>query len=290
MSVTRLKETDFIDPEKEVHLAFHTGLSSTTLPHCHEFYEIFLICEGSIVHNINGTRLLLHENALVLIRPDDIHFYEKIKNSECRFINLAFSQKSVKAMLHYLGEENFDGRFYEAAVPPFVSLTNTEKNIIKMRIEELNTTPIFQKSFIKVKFRALLAELFTRYFYEGYSFEKTATPGWLEQLCRNAENSEIFVKGLPELIRVSNVSHEHLCRIFKIYLKKTPTEYINEHRLNYAANLLINTDKDILAVCMDVGFGNLSHFCHTFKRRFQVSPGNFRRINKKSVIHINDNL
>lgn len=286
MNILKLTEKDLIDPVKEVHLAFHNALTGTAQPHCHDFFEFFLVYEGSIVHHVNGTQLVLNENTLVFIRPDDVHFYEKLDEQECKFINMAFLQKSFAAMMDYLGDGFSTDHFLKPVLPPLITLTNTQKDHLRMGMEELNLIPVFQKNTIRTKLRALLAEIFTRCFDNTYDFKKESMPDWMENLCSTVARKKLFIQGLSELIRISNISHEHLCRLFKKYLNKTPTEFINEHRLNYAANLLINTDKDILSICLDVGFSNLSHFCHVFKERFHISPREYRKINKKPVFPI----
>ena len=43
MKVIRLKTKELIDPESEIHYAYHKSLASITTPHNHDFYEIFLI-------------------------------------------------------------------------------------------------------------------------------------------------------------------------------------------------------------------------------------------------------
>ena len=77
---------------------------------------------------------------------------------------------------------------------------------------------------------------------------------------------------------------EHLSRVFRKYLNETPTDYINELRLNYAANLLSNSDENIPFISMEAGFENLSHFYHLFKKKFNTSPAEFRKKTQKITI------
>lgn len=90
-----------------------------------------------------------------------------------------------------------------------------------------------------------------------------------------------FTQGLSALLNISGRTHEHLCREFKKHLSLTPTEYINTLRLNYAENLLLNTDMDIITVCYNSGFDNLSYFYKLFKLRFNSTPFSYRRKNKR---------
>jgi len=57
----------------------------------------------------------------------------------------------------------------------------------------------------------------------------------------------------------------------------TPSEYINSLRVNYASNLLINTNTPVIDICYTCGFQNLSYFYRVFKRTYNLSPGDFRK-------------
>jgi AraC family cel operon transcriptional repressor len=83
--------------------------------------------------------------------------------------------------------------------------------------------------------------------------------------------------GLPRFVEVSGVTRAHLTRTLKFYRQQTPTEFINEVRLNHAAMLLATTPADILDVAADCGFDNLSYFYRRFRRQFGKPPRVWRR-------------
>ena len=101
-------------------------------------------------------------------------------------------------------------------------------------------------------------------------------PDWLIDLLQDIMHFDNFSIGLKRMIELSNCSQEHLTRECKKYLKLTPTQIINENRLNYAAYLLKTTNLDAINICQDSGFNNLSHFYHLFKKSFNCSPNEFR--------------
>ena len=43
--------------------------------HRHDFYELFILLENDIRHNVNGVWHSIKENSLQLLRPNDAHFY-----------------------------------------------------------------------------------------------------------------------------------------------------------------------------------------------------------------------
>jgi AraC family transcriptional regulator, dual regulator of chb operon len=105
-------------------------------------------------------------------------------------------------------------------------------------------------------------------------------PDWLKVSLDEIKKPENLKEGLTALERLSGKTPEHTSRIFRKFLDKIPTDYINELRTNYAANLLIHSDEAIVNIAYSAGFDNLSHFYHIFKRYFNISPGKYRSLNK----------
>ncbi|MGE5429636.1 MAG: AraC family transcriptional regulator [Syntrophomonadaceae bacterium] len=279
-----MRANELIDSAAEIHYAFHRNLKDITVPHYHDFYELFIITKGSVIHKINAREELLSEGTLVFIRPEDRHYYEKSESEVCELVNLAFPEKAVDELFRYLGEGFMPERLLKAENPPYVLLTGAEKNFVVEKLEQLNVLPRKNKKEIKTRLRILLLEIFTRYFPVENFEKRSAVPGWLSSLCTLMQEKENFSRGLPVLQELSGRSPEHLCRVFRKYFNTTPTEYINDLRLNYAANVLASTDLEILDISARAGFENLSHFYHLFKEKYNISPGEFRKLHKRSMI------
>ena len=56
----------------------------------------------------------------------------------------------------------------------------------------------------------------------------------------------------------------------------TPHQYLVRSRLRRAARLLVENERSITDIALDVGFGDLSNFIRTFHRAAGVSPRRFR--------------
>jgi AraC family cel operon transcriptional repressor len=284
MDIVHFLEKDIIDRETESHYNFLTQVKTLTQIHDHEFYEIFLLVYGSAVHHVNDENVFLQEGSLVFMRPSDVHCYELNDESRCGIINLAFPSGTLSDLFNYLGEGFMPERLLKAKLPPTVTLSNHEKEEAKKRLESLNTLQRNDKQRIRTEVRVLLLEFLTRYFQLRREIRAKQLPAWLEQLNTEMQKKENFTEGLPVMLELSGKSQEHLCRVFKEYFHQTPSHYINELRLNYAANLLTNTDEPIISISLASGFENLSHFYHQFKKKFNMSPSKFRSIHHRSAI------
>lgn len=285
MSVLRLKAVDYLDPVTEAHYAFFRAAEEiTTVPHCHDFYEMFLVVNGRIRHIVNEVTQQLTAGALTLIRPDDIHHFCQDRNSECQLINLSFAQKTMNDLLNYLGGGFQNSQFLTAPLPFTVTLPLAIKKQVQENLENLNRIPHQHKQETRTALRILLFELFIHYFTPERPFPIEGSPEWFNKLCRELQKLENFAGGVETAYRLADVTPEHMARTFKKYTNKTLTQFINEHRLNYAANLLLHTDRPILEIALDVGFDSLSHFYHLFKEHFDVSPAQFRKMNQRRLI------
>ncbi|WP_025027558.1 bifunctional transcriptional activator/DNA repair enzyme AdaA [Caldalkalibacillus mannanilyticus] len=82
---------------------------------------------------------------------------------------------------------------------------------------------------------------------------------------------------LEKLASISNISPFHLQRMFKHSKNMSPLDYINKIRIEKAIHVLINTDKSITLIAMEIGFSNPSYFSTFFKRETGFTPGMFRK-------------
>ena len=279
-----LTARELIDSAKEIHYAYHKSLSNITIEHSHDFYEIFLVTKGKAIHGINGNQEIIEEGVMVFIRPEDTHYYTKFKGENCELINLAFPTSTLIELFNYFGKGYEPDRLLLTEFPPEVKLSTIEKNILITRFEGLNLLSRGNKKQIRTEFRILLAEIFSKYFTLIKAVETKDAPLWLETIKQEMEKKENFVIGITRMHELSGKSAEHLSRVFKKYYNLTPTEFILNLRLNYAANLLGNSDENISGVSMEAGFDNLSHFYHLFKKHFQFSPKQFRTKHQKMII------
>jgi len=82
---------------------------------------------------------------------------------------------------------------------------------------------------------------------------------------------------LQQLAEITYLSISALERRFKKFLGKTPTQFINEVRLENARRLLIETNIPIAAIANNTGFADHSYFSRQFQKLFEQSPSTFRQ-------------
>lgn len=77
------------------------------------------------------------------------------------------------------------------------------------------------------------------------------------------------------------MSLRNLYRKFKELNQPTPNDFIKNHRITFAAKLLLTTSFTVQEIIYRTGFSNRSHFYKEFDKRFSMTPKEYRQSNKK---------
>ena len=81
---------------------------------------------------------------------------------------------------------------------------------------------------------------------------------------------------LEALAEDAGLSVSRLAHLFRDETGMSIQSYIVERRLLMAAMLIVQSDEQISQIAYRVGFGDVSNFNHSFKRRFAMSPREYR--------------
>ncbi|MGN1089062.1 MAG: helix-turn-helix domain-containing protein [Huintestinicola sp.] len=104
---------------------------------------------------------------------------------------------------------------------------------------------------------------------------ETANPALVKALDLIEQNYRGHIS-LEDMCSVSEVSPQHLCRLFRMALNCRPMEYLAKRRIKAAKELLSNTDLSVEEIAEDTGFGGGSYFCKLFRRYEGITPSQFR--------------
>lgn len=247
--------------------------------HYHDYYEIFLTLENNVKHYINGSKEILPRGTLVFIRKSDAHIYEYSTSKKASFVNLAFTEEILNELFQFLTEGYPSKELLSLPHPPSILLQESDILWMLKQMEELNSTPATDIPQLKYRSRLLLFKIFTRYFSRIGRIEQSNNnvPSWLYELNLKMQKLEHFSQGPEHMVEMSGKCRAYLGRILKQYYGKTIPDYINDLRLNYWANSLINSDAPILDICYECGFENVSWAYTLFKEKYKMSPLKYRK-------------
>jgi len=270
-NVEHLHEQENIDKHSECLCQKVCGKNRKVRIHNHDFYEIFLTLSDT-KHFINGKSEKLSRGSLVFIKPSDIHGIIYDENSSCELINLSFSSRLLRVIADYLSiSQTFIDSIKQYKI--MLSEFETQKLVDKLNNLTGNNPDI-------VSIRCVLFELLTM-FLSTSSHEDKFFPKWFEDLCLYMKEPENFIIGISRMPELSGKSREYIARSYKNFLGITPTEFVNDLRLTYAASRIINTNLAITDIGISSGFDSISWFNKMFVKKYGISPNNFRKKEKR---------
>lgn len=82
---------------------------------------------------------------------------------------------------------------------------------------------------------------------------------------------------IDELAKEAKMSRFHFARLFRSQVGKAPYAYLIDLRLERASRLLSREGGSVASAALDSGFGDLGRFATMFRRRYGMSPSEFRR-------------
>ena len=82
---------------------------------------------------------------------------------------------------------------------------------------------------------------------------------------------------LEDVCKKYSLSMRTLYRYWNKNFEDTPAEFLLKKRLRYAAHLLLTTDMGIQDTARSSGFDNPIYFTQCFRRKYGISPGNYRK-------------
>ncbi|MFO1476779.1 MAG: helix-turn-helix domain-containing protein [Verrucomicrobiota bacterium] len=102
-----------------------------------------------------------------------------------------------------------------------------------------------------------------------------------QQLIAQMPDTELIHHPPEHLARLCGCSPRHFNRLFRSHFGVSARERQTELRLQKASQVLADTDAKIIQVALECGYRNLSLFNSLFKRRFGLTPSEWRRRNSR---------
>lgn len=263
----------YVNQEVGYTLRMNYSYSENFELHYHDYFEVFITVSGQTIQLVNGKKQVLPEHSMVLIRSGDVHTY--IKEGDFSFVNLTFSADTMKKLCFYFGD--ISESLLLQKMPPTVVLSTDNFKSTMDKFNALNTIDVNDTQKLKLKMKLILTDVVAHFLEVETNQVAPTVPDWLAKLTNHIKKPENMQLSLTDMTKHSGKTREHISRSFKKYYNMTVSDFMNEQRLNYSANLLLNTNLSIIDICYECGFQNLSWFYRNFKKKYTATPAQFRK-------------
>jgi YesN/AraC family two-component response regulator len=234
--------------------------------HWHEFYEIELILSGEGTYNIDGTEYKIERGNIFFMSPSSFHKINFTSNTS--LINIMFTLDACDHTLLY--------GIFEGSPHIKLDLNDSDIHLFHILANEMVTAK-FQK-YLSASLNCILAKL--------HSLSKISLASKNNSIqyallyIQNHFSEKLTLKDLAEKL---NYSSNYLSNKFTDYVGTSFKNYVMNLRFSFCEALLKNSSLSITEICAHSGFEDFSNFMTYFKKRYGITPKQYReQIRKKS--------
>lgn len=240
-------------------ISVNTGIVFSYHAHIHSYYEIILYEPFCGRVTVNKRVLDVDTYTCIMVAPSDLHKIEVLSKTDAKFIKLKVTAEVIDA------ERPFSS-FVWKGVEKSDFIVSLFKELLRGGQSEQYISHLVNAAVLQIASHGESSESIAR--KETYRFASEAARILHEEFASSLSQSEVAK-------RVS-ISPQYLSKIFKQIFEVGFSDYLTDIRLKHAADLLRKTDLPVTEICFECGFGNLSHFLRSFKKKYGLTPKEFR--------------
>lgn len=255
------------------------------IPHTHNFIELEIIIDGSADHIVEGKTYKIKKGDVLIIMPSFVHELQNVQNLE--HYNFKFDLE--KLILLETDIENLSGFQSLFIIQPFYKyqrdytshmfLDDEQLFNVKMLCELINKEWMYKKDGYRWIIRSYFLSLIT-YLSRNFSPNIANNSPKINDIVKTVtfihENLSQKIT-LSMLSKRACLSERQYTRIFNKMYGVSPIEYLINCRLILACRIMKNSDKSLMEISTICGFGDKVHFNRLFKKKHNITPGQYRK-------------
>ncbi|HIZ56933.1 MAG TPA: AraC family transcriptional regulator [Firmicutes bacterium] len=245
--------------------------------HWHPEVEFVYVEDNTVLCLIDGQKITLSKNEGIFINCNTLHRYESVNGGVIP--NFLFMPEFIASKETAIFKKYVDPIIHSTT--PFFVIKDTETVDLMKKLKEVCVSNEETRELKIHKFSEELWESLyknaSQAFQEGKNHLSRNLAGYRTQTMMRFIH-ENYSKGikLEDIAASSSVSKSEALRCFHTSLNTTPIDYLIHYRLNAAAQMLKTRNTKISTVAELTGFENISYFCRMFRRKYGLSPMQYR--------------
>ncbi|NJL74514.1 MAG: AraC family transcriptional regulator [Saprospiraceae bacterium] len=257
----------------------------TSIPHCHNFYEVCIFFEASGTHDIDFTPHPIKSNSIHIIAPSSVHLIKSNPLTE-GFI-IAFSPSFYEAFAqknHSLAKFAFyDLKQYSPVINLDLLTTTYVKNWLANLMQDYVDNTSLANSLLWSHLNLLLWRIHSTYklLQPLPVTEKPIKVNLLEKFKQLVEVHYLDKHQVQDYAKLLFVSPGQLNRVVKNMSGRTAISIIQDRIVLEAKRLLSYSELTNQEIAFQLQFSDPSYFTKLFKRRTTMTPNEFRNLMRK---------
>lgn len=231
-------------------------------PHVDDRLEFYILIDGDASFSVENNVYKLTAGDVVISKPNQIH-------------NCILNSNSVHKHLCFWFDSSCEFLFEK--------INNLKSNLVSPPVEEKGKLLDIYKELRIARDCGDELKQFTLFVamieiigkYVDKISVQQIVPDILKSVLDDLNTSFTEINSLSYFTEKYSVSSSTLNRLFKQHLNTSPKLYLETKRLAYA-RILLRKGENVMTACMKAGFTDYSNFIRLFKKRFNVTPNQYK--------------
>lgn len=246
-------------------LTFNQEINGCPKSHIHDKLTIIALKNGNIKLHLKENELILKEKNISIVNPYQMHSSSKIDKNSYGLYALYLDKNWIEKLQYDLFKVN-----------RYISFP---ANIIYDRKTYYEFISLCENLFLDdicIKKEEQIIQFISKQMIENCNQSLIQSKNILSCDIKNYIDRNISSNlTLEKISKQFLITPFHLIRIFQQELDLTPYQYILNHKVNLAKELL-SKNMSISEVALSVGFNDQSHLYKYFKQIFSISPKEYQ--------------
>lgn len=274
---------DFNIVAKQDLLSYYPNMSAVN--HWHDDLEFIVIMKGKMTVSVNGNSYDLKEGQAIFINSKQMHYGYSNDGCDCDFICIIFHPSLLSNIDRIL--KNYLVPICEDSSHPFFIFDSAviwQKSFIEMLI---NMHQLCNKK--DCGFELQVMSILYSICYNLYNNVGNSSTPIESSPSKNLDTMHDMVGyiqqnyykkiTLNDIALSGNVCRSNCCKIFQMFLNRSPIAYLTEYRLEKSIEMLNNSSYSITEIALQCGFNSSSYFTEIFNRNIGCTPSQYRKNN-----------
>lgn len=242
--------------------------------HIHTFYEIVFVMRGKVLQSIDGQERILAENDICILRPEAQHTIEGYGDSPLILYNFEVRESYVDELCKALGFVDVKDALENTG--NYTSF-DTASALEYMKFITFSNNP--QDEQIKqVSLKICVTKILINFLISPTrSLSNKKEDTIIEAMLSMLEDIRNFKLSIKEICEKTFYTQEHITRLFQKAGLNSPNRIHLQKKMQYAANLLINSDMKIIEIAEQCGIETVAYFTKAFKKEYGEPPSVYKK-------------
>lgn len=266
-------------------IGFYPHVRFVDVPnHRHDYIELMYVCQGMLIHVINGTDVVMRAGDILLLNQNAEHALHRAGRDDIA-VNIILLPEFFEFTLPFLGRNNFLADF----VIGLLQCSSSTTQYLHFRLggnfqignlmDNIIYSFLYKRGGSKRINQTTMGLLFLYLLDNAKSLRSDAPNNYADIILRSVRqyiDTNYKIATLGEVAANIHIPVAYLSRLIRKKSGNTFKELLQERRFEAARAMLANSSMSVSDIALAVGYENNSYFHRRFRERYSMSPKEYR--------------